>query len=130
MKTTKLVIGIISIVLTFVILMQSCAAGVGDAILNKGGTSAISGFFTAVVLLVSGIVAIAARDSRGATLFCSLMYALAGLVGLSSSGVYGDLKVWGGLSVVFAVVFFVHFLQMKRRRNQPSVVADNEGRHA
>lgn len=70
MKTAKLVIGILSIVLTMVVLFQSCAATVGDALANEGGTSGGVGMAVALLMLVAGIVAIAARNSRGGSLFC------------------------------------------------------------
>jgi hypothetical protein len=44
MKTAKLVIGIISIVLTFVVMFQSCAAYIGDALANEGGPAEVLGF--------------------------------------------------------------------------------------
>lgn len=52
MKTAKLVIGILSIVLTMVVLFQSCAATVGDALANEGGTSGGVGMAVALLMLV------------------------------------------------------------------------------
>lgn len=51
MKTAKLVIGILSIVLTMVVLFQSCAATVGDALANEGGTSGGAGMGVALLML-------------------------------------------------------------------------------
>ena len=79
MKTAKLVIGVLSIVLTMVVLFQSCAATVGDALANEGGTSGGVGMAVALLMLVAGIVAIAARNSRGGSIFCIIAYALAGV---------------------------------------------------
>jgi hypothetical protein len=44
MKTAKLVIGIISIVLTFVVMFQSCAASIGDALANEGEPAEVLGY--------------------------------------------------------------------------------------
>jgi hypothetical protein len=73
MKVAKLVIGIISIVLTLVIFFQSCAASIGDALMEEGGTSGASGILVAILMLVAGIVAIAARNSRGGSIAPSYM---------------------------------------------------------
>lgn len=114
MKTAKLIIGIVSIVLTFLVLFQSCAAGIGDAMMNEGGTSGTSGFLVAILMLVSGIVAIATRNSRGGAIFCAIVYGLAGLFGISSNGIFKDLMVWGALCLVFAVIFLVFAIKMKK----------------
>ncbi len=107
MKTAKLVIGILSIVLSVVILFQSCAASVGDALVNEGGTSGGSGLFVAIFMLVAGIVAIAARKSRGGAVACMILYAIGGLFGLSAQGIFKDLLVWGVLCLILAVFFLV-----------------------
>lgn len=120
MKTTKLVIGIISIVLTFLVMFQSCAAGIGDAIVDEGGTSGASGILVSVLMLTSGIVAIATRNSRGGAIFCTIAYALAGLLGISASGVFADLKIWGSVCLVFAVVFLVAAIRMKKNGSSDS----------
>ena len=114
MKTAKLILGIVSIVLTFLFLFQSCAAGIGDAVMNVGGTSGASGFLVAILMLVSGIVAIATRNSRGGAIFCAIVYGLAGLFGISSNGIFKDLMVWGALCLVFAVIFLVFAIKMKK----------------
>ena len=61
MKTAKLVIGIISIVLFGLILFQSCAAGIGNSLEGNGETSGSSGVFLALCMLIAGIVGIATR---------------------------------------------------------------------
>lgn len=114
MQTAKLIIGIISIVLTFVVVFQSCAASVVDTIEDKGGTSGGAGMLVAFLILIAGITAVAARKSKGAGIFCMALYALAGIIGVTSSGVYADLVVWGVLSLIFAVVFLISTLTFKK----------------
>ena len=114
MKTAKLVIGILSIVLTMVVLFQSCAATVGDALANEGGTSGGVGMAVALLMLVAGIVAIAARNSRGGSLFCIIAYALAGVLGLTAHGIFQELIVWGSLCLIFALIFLIGLIREKR----------------
>ena len=73
MKTVKLIIGIVSIVLTFLIIFQSCAAGLGDAIADNGGTSGVFkdlifwgvlDFIFAVVFVISVIICKKAPKTR------------------------------------------------------------------
>ena len=64
MKTTKLVLGIISIVLCVFVLFQSCAAGIGNALSENGESSGSAGAILAICLLVAGIVGIATRNGK------------------------------------------------------------------
>lgn len=97
MKTVKLVLGIISLVLCCIVLFQSCAANVYTSMSgDKNDLSAGSGFLFFLLMLVAGITGIAARKSRGGSITAAVFYVLAGLMGVSSSGVFKDLQVWGG----------------------------------
>ena len=90
MKTAKLVIGIVSIVLALVMLFQSCAANVGSVLATAGtDMSGAVGTFAAILLIVAGIIGIAARKSKGGTIAAF------------------NLIVWGVVSLVFAVVFII-----------------------
>lgn len=119
LKTAKLIIGIVSIVLAFLVLFQSCAAGIGDAMRNEGGTSGVSGLLVSIFMLVAGIVAIATRRSRGGAIFCVVIYGLAGVLGLSATGIFQDLIVWGVLCLIFAVLFLISAIGMKTTPKEP-----------
>ena len=62
MKTWKLVSGILSIVLFFMVAFQSCAAGLGNALAENGEVSGSAGIIVAIMLLVGGIVSIVTRN--------------------------------------------------------------------
>lgn len=122
MKTSKLVIGIISIVLSLVILFQSCAANVGSALGNGKDTSGSVGTLVAILLIVAGIIGIAARKSKGGAIAATIVYAIAGISAIgASTGIYKDLVVWGVLSLIFAVVFLISvFKQDYSKPSTPS----------
>lgn len=113
MKTAKLIIGIISIVLCFFVLFQSCAAGIGNAIAENGETSGSSGLVVAILMLVAGIVGLCTRKSRGGGITTGVFYAVAGFVGISNYGSYSDLMIWAILCFVFAAVFIIGSITMK-----------------
>lgn len=107
MKTVKLVLGIISLVLCCIVLFQSCAANVYTSMSgDKNDLSAGSGFIFFLLMLVAGITGIAARKSRGGSITAAVFYVLAGLMGVSSSGVFKNLQVWGVLAIIFGAVQF------------------------
>ncbi len=114
MKTAKLIIGIVSMVLFVVILFQSCAVGLGNTIENNGESSGSAGFVLAVCLLVAGIVGVAGKKSKGATITSGCFYLIGGLIGIVNVGSYADLQVWSVLSFIFAAVFIISGILMKK----------------
>ena len=100
----KIAVGIISLGLSIIVLLQSCAANVGGALGQNESlkVDAALGFLAAMGLLVGG--ALAFNLPRAA----ALVFALCGaLVLAANTGAYGDLYVWGIVMVVIApIVFF------------------------
>ena len=115
MKTTRLVIGIISIVLFVLIAFQSCAAGLGNALAENGESSGSAGIILAFFMLIAGIVGIVARKSKGGAITSGAFYIVGGLVALTSIGTYSDLKIWSALSIIFGIVFFITAFMQKNK---------------
>ena len=113
MKTAKLIIGIVSIVLSIIVFFQSCVVTVGDALLDGEGVSGPMGAFMGLVMLIGGIVAIATRNSRGGAIFCAILYGLVGVIGLANIGSFADLVIWSGLCLIFAIVFLISAITYK-----------------
>jgi len=109
MKNAKLVIGIISIVLSLFVLLQSCAAGVLNAMSSNGQTSGSAGLIVALFFIIAGIIGIATRKSTGkaGTLTSAGFYFGAALIGSLSAGNYKDLYVWAFVSFAFGAVYIV-----------------------
>lgn len=114
MKTAKLTLGIVSMVLSLVVLFQSCAAGIGTALQgNTKDTSGGAGVFVGLFLLIGGIVGVAARKSKGGAIASTVIYALAGIIGIATTGIFKDLLVWGIISLIFAAVFAISIFTQK-----------------
>lgn len=114
MKTAKLTLGIISIVLSVVVWFQSCAAGLGSSLENnKKDISGAAGAFVGLFFVVAGIIGIAARKSKGGAIAAAVFYGIAGIIGVASNGIFKDLLVWGVLSLIFAVIYIVSIFTQK-----------------
>lgn len=111
----RLAIGIISIVLFFFIMLQSCAAGLNNAIEENGSDSGSRGFWLAVFMLISGIVGVCTRNSKARTgaIVTTVLYWLAALMAVGEVKTYPDLAVWGIVSFAFGVVFLVSAIKTK-----------------
>ena len=91
-------------VFSVIVLFQSCAAGLGDAIQNEGGTSGGSGLLVGFLMIAGGVVDIAARRSKGGAIACAVIFGLAAVLGLTAAGIFADLKIWGGWYLVLCAV--------------------------
>lgn len=120
MKTTKLVLGIISIVLSVFVLFQSCAAGLGNALSENGESSGSAGAILAICLLVAGIVGIATRNGKaGGAYTAGGFYIVGGILGFANAGtLYQDLYIWSVLCIIFGIVFIVGTILGKKKENQ------------
>lgn len=109
MKTAKLVIGIISMVLSVFVMFQSCAAGLVNSIEGSGGVSGSAGLFVAVFFIVAGIIGIATRNSekKGGSLTAAGFYLGAALFGGTLAGNYTDLYFWAFVAWAFGAVYLV-----------------------
>jgi len=115
MKTLRMIVGIICCALFFAIMFQSCAAGLGNSLSESGETSGTSGFFVAILMLISGIIGIAGRKSNGATITAAVFFLIAGLLGTTGAGSYSDLKVWGFLCYIFCALFIISVLFSRKQ---------------
>ena len=109
MKVWKLVSGILSMVLFILVVFQSCAAGVSNALENNGEVSGSAGLIVAVLMLAGGIVSVATRKSEkmGGNIALIILFGLAALLGFSNYGSYSDLAIWSGWCLINAVLSVV-----------------------
>ncbi len=108
MKVWKLVSGILSIVLSVFVVLQSGAAGMVNALEGNGEVSGTAGILVAVMLLVGGIVSIVSRKGgRGGNIAVVILYGLGTLVGFTMAGNYSDLRIWAGWCLVCALLAVV-----------------------
>lgn len=116
MKTWKLVSGIISIVLFAIVIFQSCAAGLGNALSQNNEVSGSAGAFLAILMMVGGIVSIAVRNStgNGGNIALIIIYGLAAITGFSGAGSFTDLNVWAGWCLICGVLAFISMFLKKK----------------
>lgn len=108
MKTWKLVSGILSIVLCLIVMLQSCAAGISNALQENGEASGSAGVIVAIMMLSGGIVSIATRKGgKGGNIALIVLFGLATLIGYSMAGSYADLKIWSGWCAINLVLAFI-----------------------
>ena len=114
MKTWRLVSGIISMVLSLVIILQSCAVGVLEAMGAEGNDSA-SGIIVAILLIAGGIVSVVtSKGGNGGSIAIICIYGIAAVIGFTAK-VYGDLIIWAVWCCVCALMAVLALIKGKKR---------------
>lgn len=109
-STGRLVLGIIAIILFALIALQSCVAGLGNALEESDSISGSSGFVLSVFMLAGGITSVATRKStgKGGLIACAILFGIAAVMGATSwNSDYSDLKIWGFVSVIYCAFYVV-----------------------
>ncbi|MFB5662203.1 hypothetical protein [Alteribacillus sp. HJP-4] len=115
----RLTLGIFSIVLSVFVIFQSIIAGVGNLWMGGNEVSGMIGIMIAVVMLVSGILTVAARNSRGTHLTAVVFWVIAGVLGFLFSSDFKDLNVWGALCIVFALLSYIYIVRkLPKEKNE------------
>lgn len=105
MKTAKIVIGIISIVLFIVVMFQSCAAGLYNSLVDSSDVSGAAGVILAICMLIAGIISIATRNGgKGGPIVAGIFYLFGGIMGIANYGIFADLMIWSIVCFIFAAV--------------------------
>lgn len=120
MKTTKLILGILSGVLFIVIALQACAVTVGDALVDNGGIGGAGGVMLAFCMLIGGVVGAAARNSRAGSIVAAVFYIIGALLGFISGG-YADITIWSVICAAFGVFFIISAVIMKKQKKESAV---------
>jgi hypothetical protein len=106
MRVTRIVIGVVSCVMFFLIMLQSCAVGIGNSLSNSNDAGGAAGVIVAFLVIVGGILSIIFRDNTKSAKTAGYFYAIAGVLGMTNSKVYSDLGIWGFLCICAAIFFF------------------------
>lgn len=112
MKTTKLVVGIVEIVLAVFIALQSMATGLVNTMSDNNSVSGSMGIIVALAYLITGIVYLASKKSKSivADSINMLILLLAGMFAFIDTGIYADLQIWAWLAIIIGVGFFIWHL--------------------
>lgn len=113
MRAWKLVSGIICCVLTVLVMLQSCAATIGETLSEAETADGAAGLLVAILMLAAGIISIATRDSAsiGGEIAMAALFSLAANVGFANSTYYGDLAVWSFWCVACGLVAIASLLR-------------------
>lgn len=120
MKTWKLISGILSIILFFLVVFQSCAAGIGNALSENGESSGGGGIIVAIMMLSGGIVSIATRKSegKGGNIALIVLFCIGALIGFTLAGSFADLNIWAAWCLINAVLAVISIVKNKKTKNE------------
>ena len=113
----RTVLGILSIILFVMVMFQSCAAGLGNALSDNGEVSGSAGFMCALNLLVAGLIVLVARKTvkKAPMIVAAVLMYLNLFYSQVMAGSYKDLVIWGFLSFAFGIVYLFSVLHTKKQ---------------
>lgn len=106
MKIWKLVSGILSICFFMLVIFQSCAAGISNALSENGESSGTGGLLLALFMLVAGIVSVATHKNHGVggNIAVIILNCTGAFFGIVLAGGFGDLPIWACWCLICATV--------------------------
>lgn len=122
LRIWKIVSGILSIILCFVVSYQTVFVQIGVAIFGMGWSSMFAGSFVSIMLLVGGIVSLVTnKGSNGGDIALVVIFLLAAVIGFLFAGAYGDLILWSiwCLICMFVALFSFALRQVDRGSYKP-----------
>ena len=115
MKNWKLVSGILSIIMFFMVAFQSCAAGISNTLGETGEVSGSAGIIVAIMLLAGGIVSIVTRKgSKGGNIAIIVLFGIGVLFGYALAGSFSDLNIWATWCLVNVILAIVSLVKSKK----------------
>jgi len=113
MKTAKLCLGIISIILSMMTNLYSCTLSISEMANEMGTHIGALGMVSSFFFLCAGIVGIAARSSKGGAVATTLLYVIAMLISGVGSFQADILFFFAIMFLCFAIVFFISIFTQK-----------------
>ncbi len=118
-STGRMVVGIIFIVLSVFTLFQSCAAGISNVLGDGTGFDGTLGAFSAILMLIIGIVSIVTRKTSNSIvpLIMGIILVVYGYsIAYVYNGTFKDLKIYGMLMMICSLVYFFGFKKLRKNR--------------
>lgn len=119
MKIWKLVSGILSIILSVVVGLQSCSVIMAETLSKSDQNAGGSGFWVGVMMLAFGIVNVATSGAKGkggsvAVMIVSLFGVIFSFSTFKQGG-YPDIVIWGGWCGIVCILALVDLCLPKRK---------------
>lgn len=114
----KIAVGIIAIMLSLLVMLQSCTVGtashvVGDQMTSQAGAV---GLFAGLLLFFGGAFAF------GLPIVSACLFTLAGLLALVGASDFPDLKIWAFVAFALAGLSFLAWRSAKKKSTAVSTI--------
>ena len=129
MRIWKLISGIISIVLSVFVVLQSGLAGLSNALEENGESGGSAGLFLSILMLTAGIISIVVHNKhgKGPNIALIVLFGLASVLGFGFAGSYGDLRIWAGWCLLCAVMALISMF-IKKKEPKAEKTADAQSK--
>lgn len=114
MKSVRFVLGVVTFVLFFAVLMQYVFVGpVGAGTLDHIGGP--MGLFVTFLAVLAGLIAMIGKKSATSAVVVGIIFLAGAVLGMEGGSVEGILAVWGKLFLTLTAVFWASAWCQKRQ---------------
>ncbi|WP_127144470.1 hypothetical protein [Pelagibacterium montanilacus] len=111
----RIAVLVISLCLTMIVGLQSCAVMVGGNITSDTDTAAGG----AAGIILAFLFVLGAAFAMGLPRVAMVMFGLAALIGLltAATTVFSDMWIWGGIALVLSVMSWLGYRELAKKKN-------------
>ena len=122
-KIPRLILGIVSILLSLLIAVESGAAGLINVLSGNEELSGTAGFILAICFFVAGIITICLKGQKFKAAFLTPagFYIIGAFLAAANVGTYTDLVIWAILSGVFGSLLLL-FMFLASETNKAAAI--------
>lgn len=97
----KKFIGILSVLLSGLVIFEGITSGSGNVLSNSRGVITTGGIILVISMLVAGILTLTSQNSRRILIIAIALFISSGITGLANISMYVDLQIWSILNLIF-----------------------------
>lgn len=113
MRTWKWIAGMLSILFSFLVMLQSALSGVFNLITQNGEMSGTAGLLVAILMMAGGIMSFLSRNENKnqRNLCLAIIFGIAAYLGVTYAGNYQDLHIWATWCFLNAILGLTTFIK-------------------
>lgn len=103
----KKFIGVLSVLLSAIVIFESITSGSGNVLSNNRGGIRTGAIILVICMLVAGILTLKSKDNRRILIIAIALFISSGITGLANISIYVDLQIWSILNIIFGGVLML-----------------------
>jgi len=127
MEITKLIAGIVGIVVSLIVFYQQYESGILDVfkyvlIENLSAILSLAGMAFAVIIMIGGIIGVIKKSENNGGIIAATFFFIAAIIGFYYIETLGDIKLWPITSLIIGVIYIIASISIPYDKPSASVL--------